>query len=253
MLMDIRKRASVVLMLFSIILGKSAHSQPLIITGPDQGKPKYFILNGQASGFIVDITRWVLTDMQYPASFKLLPWKRAYNNALKGRMAIIGLSKNSNRLKIFDYSHPLYFGSLMIVVKKGHEFDFQTVLDLQGKRIGASHGASYGDVFDQALLNKVFEVVPHENPAQGLKLVLNNRIDAVFIGPGIRGVKSFIDSDDSLNMDQFTVLTKPFKVDAKHLGIHKSLNMEAFIQRFNLSLEKAWSTGVVDKLIDNYD
>lgn len=253
MLINIVKRALAMLLLFSILLSKLAYSQPLIITGPDQGKPKYFIHNGQARGFIVDITRWVLVDMQYPAHFKLLPWNRAYNNALKAKMAIIGLSKNSNRLKIFDYSDPLYFGNLMIVVKKGHEFDFQTVLDLQGKRIGASHGASYGDVYDQALLNKIFEVEPHENPVHGLKLVLNNRIDAVFIGPGIKGVKSFIDSDESLNMDQFTVLNKPFKSDAKHLGIHKSLNMQAFIQRFNLSLAKAWSTGVVDQIIANYD
>jgi len=63
-------------------------------------------------------------------------------------------------------------------------------------------------------------------------------IDAVLIGPGKLGIQRHIDSDNRLEFSQFSVLKTPFKRDAKYLGVHKSKNMQLFIQRFNLSLNK---------------
>jgi len=238
--------------IFAVFINSMSWASEIIITGPDQGAPKYYNENGKAKGFIVDITRWALEDMGQQYQIKLLPWNRAYANALKGKMVVIGLSKNASRIKIFDYSNAIYFGDLMIVVKKGHEFEYESVADLQGKVIGARHGASYGDVFDNAVSQKTFTIQPYVNASTSLKLLLNGRIDAVLIGPGKLGIQRHIDSDSRLNFSQFSVLKTPFKRDAKYLGIHKSKKMQPFIQRFNQSLDKAQKSGVVKDILERY-
>ncbi len=228
-------------------------AQALLITGADNGPPKYFIENGNTKGFIVDITRWVLEDMGYPHKIRLYPWKRAYRYALDGEAAIIGLSISSQRLTLFDYSNPLFYGDLMVVVKEGHEFEFNSIADLAGKRIAVSRGASYGDAFNEAVIEGVFEIEEYSRSANVLHMILNNRgVDALIIGPGKYGLAAVVDSDDQLRMEQFTMLPVPFKRDAKYLGIAKTLQMKPFIKKFNESLKKAWDRGVVDRLVDKY-
>jgi len=246
-------KLSPLMLIFTVTTSTVSLANELIVTGPNYGAPKYYLENGQAKGFVVDITRWVLEDLNQAYKIKLLPWNRAYNNALKAKMAVIGLSKNSSRIKIFDYSDAIYFGDLMIVVKKGQEFAYQAVADLQGMQVGASHGASYGDVFDNAVSQGVFQVRSFENATTGLKLLLNGRIDAVLLGPGTQGLKRHVNSDDQLDINQFSILKIPFKRDAKYLGIHKSKNMQPFIKRFNQSLKKAQKSGVVEKILDRYE
>lgn len=119
--------------------------------------------------------------MNYPYTVKLYPWKRAYINALSGEGAVIGLSKNSERLKLFDYSDPLFYGDLMVVVKKGKESPFQTIPDLKGKVIGVDRGSSYGDAFDQAVADRTLEIYEYSKPANALKMLLAGRIDAILI------------------------------------------------------------------------
>ncbi|NRA19627.1 MAG: transporter substrate-binding domain-containing protein [Oceanospirillaceae bacterium] len=245
-------KAKFIAILLSSLLTAAVTAKPLMIASPLHGPPKYYVENDRATGFVVDITQWVLNDMQVPYQMNPLPWKRAYANALQAKMAIIGLSKNSNRLKIFDYSAPLYFGDLVFIVKKGREFPFESIADLKNKVISTGPGVSYGDRYDDAVTNRVFKVIPYETPVQGLKLVLRDRVDAILIGPGINGLRTLVNSDDALRMEQFSILEKPFKRDAKHLGFHKSMFKKEFLDKFNQSLRRAWDTGVVDRIVESY-
>ncbi len=238
----------------SLLAPGSILSQELLIVGDHDSPPKYYLENGENKGFVVDITQWVLDDMGHDYKTELIPWKRAYHYALNNKKGtgIIGLSMNSERLKIFDYSDPLYYGDLMVVVKKGKEFPFKTIQDLKGKIISVGRGSSYGDKFEKAIKQGVFEVLGFAKNSSGLKMLKAGRVDALLIGPGKYGLKKVVDADKELQMNQFSILPVPFKRDAKHLGIHKSMNMKPFLKKFNISLKKAWDTGVADQLIAKY-
>ncbi len=243
------------LLIFAISLytGLCAHSHELLITGSELGPPKYYNdLNGKPKGFVVDITQWVLNNMEQPHNIRLLPWKRAYWHAVNGKSGIIGLSMSSERLKIFDYSNPLYFGEIMVIVKKGNEFPYSSISDLRGKRVGAGRGVSYGDAFNKAARDETFNVIEYNKPIHSIKMLLAGRIDALLMGPGKHGISQSIETDSQLNMGQFTILPIPFKRDAKYLGFHKSMKMKPFLKKFNASLKKAWDTGVVDNFVKSY-
>ncbi len=225
-------------------------SQELLITAEDHGPPKYYMEEGEAKGFIVDITRWVLVDMDYPHQFRLYPWKRAYRYALDGEAGIIGLSMSSKRLAIFDFSKPLFYGDLMLVVKKGNEFEFNSIEDLTGKRVAVGRGSSYGDAFDEAVNAGAFEIEEYSKSVNVLHMLLYERgVDALIIGPGKYGLEAVVKTDNQLRMEQFTILPVPFKRDAKYLGLAKSMGMKPFIKKFNESLKKAWDRGVIDQLV----
>ncbi len=224
----------------------------LFILGDDSGPPKYYVEDGTPKGFIVDITIWCLEEMNHPYTIELSPWKRAYKTALAGKGGIIGLSMNSERLEIFDYSEPLYYGDLMVVVKNGNEFPFQAIPDLQGKVIGVGRGSSYGDAFDVAVAEGIFTVDEFTKPASALKMVLSDRLDAILIGPGTHGVQQVVATDSKLRMDDFAILPVPFKRDAKYLGIPKSLGMQEFLETFNATLKKGQETGIIDEIVDSY-
>ncbi len=229
-----------------------AYGDELLIIGDDSSPPKYYLENGTPKGFIVDIVVWCLQDMKEPYTVKLYPWKRAYQMALGGEGAIIGLSINSERLKIFDYSEPLYYDDLIVVVKKGKEFPFQSIPDLKGKIIGVSRGTSYGDVFDQAVADKIFTIYEVTQQVQAVKMVAADRLDAILIGPGKFGLQKVIATQDQVRMDEFSILPVPFKRDTKHLGILKSLKMQDFLTRFNAALKKGQEAGAFDKMIERY-
>lgn len=239
-------------MIFFCMYG-SAYADELLIVGDDASAPKYYLENGTPKGFIVDIVVWCLQDMKEPYTIKLYPWKRSYQMSLDGKGGIIGLSINSERLKIFDYSEPLYYDDLMVVVKKGKEFPFQSISDLKGKIIGVSRGTSYGDAFDQAVADKIFTIYEVSKTVQALQMVAAERpIDAVLMGPGKLGLQKVIATQEKFQMDEFSILPVPFKRDTKHLGILKSLGMQNFLTQFNASLKKGQDAGVFDKMIESY-
>ena len=230
----------------------SVYGDELLIMGDDSGPPKYYLENGTPKGFIVDIVVWCLQDMKEPYTVNLYPWKRAYQMALDGKGCIIGLSVNSERLKIFDYSEPLYYDDLMVVVKKGKEFPFQSIPDLKGKIIGVSRGTSYGDAFDQAVADKIFTIHEVAKTVQAAQMVASERLDAVLVGPGKLGLQKVLDTQDKFQMDEFSILPVPFKRDTKHLGILKSLGKQNFLTKFNAALKKGQEAGVFDKMIESY-
>jgi ABC-type amino acid transport substrate-binding protein len=240
--------------IFLICLSARAvlYADELLLIGDDSTPPKYYLENSVPKGFIVDIVVWCMQEMKKPYELQLYPWARAYQMAKDGEGAIIGLSMNSERLKIFDYSEPLYHDDLMVVVKKGKEFSFQSVDDLKGKVVGVSRGTSYGDVFDKAVENKVFKVYEVARIVQALQMTVTERLDAVLIGPGAAGVKQVVASQNLIRPDEISILPVPFKRDAKYLGVLKSHEMKSFVADFNAALKKGKETGVFERIINSY-
>jgi ABC-type amino acid transport substrate-binding protein len=239
-------------LLYSALTGCTFAAE-VTVFGNENKKPKVYLENRQSKGVLVDIIKCVERYSSLKINISLMPWKRAYNSALASLGAVIGLSMTDERLKILDYSDVMFIDELMLVVKKGKEFDFSSIADLKDKRVGGQRGSKYGEEFFQAS-NVIFTLDEDDSSVSRLKKLLYDRIDVAVVGPGNVGVLSVINSDDLLlkNRDKFSILPVPLKQDANYLGISKKMNMRPFLDEFNKGLAQCKASGKHQQIVDQY-
>lgn len=203
----------------------------------DENYPPVIYRNpaGEPSGLLVEVLQHYQRRSGKVIKLQLAPWKRAYKSAESGLGGVIGLSKTSARLPLFDYSEPIYDDDIHIVVLKGHEFDYHSVNDLKGRLIGTQLGASFGSEVDAAIADGRIQVDHDPVHANRLRKLLRGRIDAAFIGNGKLGFDQLLASDPELNANRsrFVMLPTPLTRDALYLGFAKSQHMGTFIADFN--------------------
>lgn len=224
-----------------------AADEPFVIA-VDQGDPPFmYALSGKAEGIYPRLLQAVFERMGAPVEVKAFPWKRAFLLSKDGRVAIGGLYKTSERLEVFDYSAPLLVETLRIYVKKGSEFAFRDVADLKGKKVGIILGWSYGEAFDQAKADGVFQV--EEVTAEELnftKLVLG-RVDCV-IAPELSA--NILLAQHNFR-ERFIALPQPLTENATYLAIAKIAGKQALLEQFNAALEAMKADGTHDKIVSD--
>jgi len=203
-----------------------------VIYANDNKPPKCWVENGKPRGILIDILAWISLQSGHKFQVDLYPWKRTYSMGLAGQGGIVGLSMNAERLKLFDYSKPLFYDDVMLVVLKGGEFSYAELEDLRGKRLAIGRGTAFGGEFDRGKQRGIFTIVETNNPAQGYHLMRDGQVDAVLIGPGRRGVKMVFEGDPKLAafVDEYVVLPIPLVRDPNYLGFAKSMNKKKFLE-----------------------
>ncbi len=239
--------------LFSILLLNTtiAFAKEVIIFGNNYKIPKIYSKNGIPKGILINIAKYIDQQMSnYTFNYKLYPWARAYESAEQGLGGIIGLSKNQERLKKFDYSDVVYYDDVIIVVLKGKEFPYEKINDLKGKTIGIGMGGSFGNDFEKAK-KTVFKVNEDNGPVNRLKMLLRERIDCAFISPGKIALELTINQDEELlqNKEKFIILPKAFKQDPNFLAFSKEMKMQNFLNEFNDALKQGNKNGDIKKII----
>jgi polar amino acid transport system substrate-binding protein len=216
----------------------------------DRGNPPFMYEdNGQPAGLYPLLLEAAFEEMDVDVQIEVVPWKRALATGESGETGVGGIYKNEERLQIYDYSEPLYAERLMLYVREGSEFEFNDVSDLEGKVIGAILGWSYGDAFDNARSDGLFEVeeVP-DDEANFQKLILG-RVDAVIaIEVASNQLLPQIDGGDTV-----TALEVPLAVNETYLVFAKSTEREALLERFNETIEAMKEDGRFDEIASSFD
>ena len=225
----------------SLLLSGTSQARELLIFGDDNYPPVIYLNSQeQPSGVLPEALEYFRKTSDDSFTLKLYPWKRAYANAVSAKGGVIGISKTPSRELIFDFSEPIYNDNINVVVLKGHEFVFQSLKDLGGKKIGAQSGASYGSAVDAAIESKLIQVERDQSHNSRLKKLLHGRIDAAFIGNGQAGLNLLLEADPQLNKsrEQFIVLPNPLSHDPLYLAFPKSMAMQSLLIRFNQALRQ---------------
>ncbi len=257
-----KRLTAFIIILLGALFAFSAHADNFTFTGNEARAPKIFKdRDGTPRGIVIDVMKYIEKETGDKFTFNLLPLARAIESAENGDMGIIGFSKTSKRLEKFDYSEePLYIDEVVLVVKKGKEFQFNNMDDLKGKKIGVARGASYGEAYDVAVANKVFEPVPGTLPTQQLAMLLSDRLDAVLITSGKAGLEDAINYfspglaglDLAKRRDEFLILPKPFNRDPNYVAFAKSAKKTDFLKKVDRVLREANKSNIISKIIDNY-
>jgi polar amino acid transport system substrate-binding protein len=257
------KIAATLLLLCVAACSKNSDSVPLtVITTPtivqensgilialDRGNPPFmYEKEGKAAGLYPLLIEEVFKRIGEPVTVKPYPWKRALEMGENGEAGVGGIYKNTKRLEIFDYSDPIFEERLMVYVRKGESFDFDTVNDLKGKRIGVLSGWSYGDEFDIAKEQGLFEVEEVSDDRTNFEKLLLGRLDCVIAidlgaGPILNEQRFF---------GQFVTLSTPLAVNETFLVFAKSTNQKELLERFNEMLTTMRLDGSFDTLVQNF-
>jgi ABC-type amino acid transport substrate-binding protein len=236
-----------------LLLPTSADDHVISLFGNNNKAPKVYEADGKPRGILIDILKMIERDSDLSFDIKLYPWNRSYAMATRGSGGIFGLSKNEERLKIFDYSDPMYYDENVLVVLKKKVFQFNTYDDLKGKIIGNQRGTSYGFEFEEG--KKLFKVEEDSSPVARIQKLLRGRIDAAIIGgPGDLGLKNILAQSPELKgrRNELVVLKKPITRDANYIGFHKSMQKADVITEINAALKKAHESGKINQIREDY-
>ncbi|MFC7410103.1 substrate-binding periplasmic protein [Hydrogenophaga atypica] len=236
-------------LLFVIVL--PLHAEVITVYGSDEFPPVSYMNAGVVAGAFPAILSRLEKETGDRYEIQLVPWARALWMAQREQGAVANISWTTERSMQMDYSVPIYPTEVVLVVKKGREFRFESLSDLKGKLIGAGLGSSYRDEVDAAIARGDILVDRDPNQLNRMRKLLSGRVDAIFVGAGRVGVKTMIESTPEFKdrADEFVVLPKVVAVDPLHLAIPKSLNKTEALQRLNRAYTKLKERGDLADLL----
>ena len=158
----------------------SYNSYPNEVIALDAAYPPYmYESKGEAKGLYARLLDEVFQKMKVDVKLVPKPWARVMRLAKKGKWGVGGIYKNSERMKVFDYSHPIYQEELLLFVKNPSLIEFNSLKDLKGKTLALMRGWSYGTEFDKERNKKSFRVIETSHGEQSFTLLLKGRVDGV--------------------------------------------------------------------------
>jgi ABC-type amino acid transport substrate-binding protein len=227
-------------------------STNLQVFSGDGSPPKMFLHDGAQRGVLIDILAYA--DKQMPQTqieLSLYPWARAYMAAMAGEGGLLGISWTWRRDEVFDYSEPLFVDEVVVVVRKGREFDFQSLSDLQGKTVGTVRGASFGSAFDRAHQDGVFSIEGDSGARQRLSKLAAGRIDCGLFNVGKVGFEQTLRLHNipKSQRKNYVVLPVPLRKDPNYLAFPKSMQMGPWLQSFNAVIRRGYANGEIPRII----
>ena len=146
---------------------------------------------GQVSGRETEKVRQIMARSGISYDIELFPWKRAYNLALaRPDACVYSTSRTPEREKLFKWIGPLDQAAWVLYGRADRTFKLDTLEDARGLRIGTY----LGDVRDEYLRSRGFNVDAVQDDAANPKKLLTNRIDLWAVGRRLGG--STIDNAD---------------------------------------------------------
>ncbi|OUS26909.1 hypothetical protein A9Q99_16995 [Gammaproteobacteria bacterium 45_16_T64] len=237
---------------FSLFLGlcstTAISEEDILQISIDQAYPPYmYTSNGNVMGLYPVLISAVFERMGYRAEAKGYPWKRALHLGEVGKSGIGGIYMNEERVKIYDYSDPLYDEELVVYVQKGKEFSFNDVADLRGKKVGLNYGWSYGDAIDRARESGVFVSDDSvRNNVANFKKLVGGRIDC-FVVDELAARK--IIAEQGLE-DKVVRLDSAISINSGYLVFSKNRNDQELLADFNRTLQIMRDEHSYDELVD---
>ncbi|MBF0573181.1 MAG: transporter substrate-binding domain-containing protein [Desulfamplus sp.] len=236
----------VMFIVISLISATICAAEDKIIIAVDAANPPFMYGDADvAKGVYPGLLQKVFEKMGQTVEVKGYPWKRALVMGEKGDAGVGGIYKNEARLKIFDYSDPIFEEKLNLYVRNGDTFVFKNVSDLRNKSIGVIRGWSYGDDFDKGLKDQIFKVEENISDELNFKKLIAKRLSCV--------IAIEQSADMSITKLGYQQKAKPlaesFAVNPTYLVFAKSQNKQPLLEQFNNTLKTMKADGSYDDLI----
>ncbi len=172
------------------------------------------------------------------------PWKRSYDYARSGKWdGSVGWAPTPKHQQDFLMSKPVLTVDKGLFHLKNLPFDWKTIDDLKGWKVGSTAGYSYGDEWDKAVGDgrlKVEEVTVDE---QNIRKLLLRRVDVVAMEVDVANhlLRTILTPEEAASIVQHPRLLMQTPIC---LALsRKSERSAALIARFNRGLQRLTESG----------
>jgi len=228
-------------------VGIAHAAEPVKVVVDAYNPPNMFLRDGRAAGLYPLILEAVFKRMGQSVSIDAVPWKRAVEMGALGLAGVSGFYKTPERIKIYDYSDVVYNELLLVFVKHGRQFEFNSIEDLRHKKIGVLLGWSYGAEFDQAKAERAFTVEEVNRDYLNFRKLNEGRLDCV-----VASKESGLFEIGRNNYSSIYPLKQAVLINPTYIAFAKSSNRLELLSRFNDSLRELKESGEYQKLVGDY-
>lgn len=200
------------------------------------------------AGVAVEVVNEIFSRIEnVHARFPLIPWNRALSEVEAGSQdGIAMLLKTPEREAFMLYSVPMIISTSLVWSTAENTFEWDSVEDFRGQRVGIIDGYSYGEELDRDFKAESIVTVKLSTVERMFAMLANDRIDLAlateavgaalakkFPQAGIRSAKRATDSETF------------------YLAISKKSSAVGLIPEINLIILRLQASGVIDRIIRN--
>ena len=216
--------------------------------------PPYISQDLKHNGVVSHIIKDVFAAMGMDASIKFMPWTRAYKHTAAGSFTATGVwMHKTEREKDFIYSDAILNEQFVFFHNKSFDFNWSTIDDLYGMKMGGVMAYSYGPELDKALEKGLIEMARIKHPKQNFKMLLRNRIqlNPMEINVGYSSLKKNFTLKEQA---QITHHPKAFLNNLSYVLFPKKIeNSKELVKRFNNALAKIKASGQYEEYFKNFE
>jgi polar amino acid transport system substrate-binding protein len=235
-----------------------AHAQSFKLVGDDDFPPFTFIDQGkQLTGIDIDILEELSARLDIEFDIELVPWKRLLLMTKTGTVfGSFSLFKTEERERFSLFTYPLHYSTFRLFAVSDNVFEFDTVKDLYGKRIGIAAGFSVSEELEAAQMRGELTVVEIFSFKDGFRRLLQGGIDA-FIGNDLvveHQIKQSLNHNPDLS--QIVSLPKPIQ-DARgaYFVLSKKYpinDLAEWQRKITRELQTMDDEGLIDAIVKRY-
>ena len=233
-----------------------AASQPVVILrGDGHYPPDEMLVDGELSGFHIEVIQAVARQLALEIRFESVPWARAQYMLRNGQGdALSFLAHNKERAQYAVFLPGNILSSidhyLVYHPDQPPAFPFTgSLAQLHNHSVGIRHGYSYGQVFDDA--REIFKVVVQDDQ-QMLKLLRDGRIDLA-----VMNAVDFFKLKQQPGFAHLQKLPVPLSTTPNYLafsrGSEHSRDRRALAQRFSQAMIRFRQTPEYQRLYQKYN
>lgn len=178
--------------------------------------------------------------------WEFLPWARSMQLAELGQRAGTAVwRRNAERERQFFISDPILKTQTHLFHRKAFDFDWQTVDDLRGVRLGATRGYFYGKAFHRAEKAGALNIRRINSDEVALRQLLAGRIDAFPIAKTV-ALDLLAQHFTAAERAQLSFHPRALSRHNQHLLLSRQVaGNAALIERFNRGLARLRDGGKV--------
>ena len=178
------------------------------------------------------------------------PWKRAYDYARTGKWdGSVGWAPTPKHLQDFHMSAPVITVDKGLFHLKNIPFDWKSIDDLKGWRVGGTAGYAYGDEWDKAVREGKLKVDEVTSDEQNIRKLLLRRVDVVAMEVDVANhlIRTLLTPEEAAAITKHPKLVMQTPIC---LALSRqSARSPELLERFNRGLQRLTESGAYERHI----
>jgi polar amino acid transport system substrate-binding protein len=194
------------------------------------------------SGSSTEIVRELMARSGYKYNMELLPWKRAYRQALEERLTgVFSTTRTEAREKLFKWVGPIAENNYVVMTSEKSRIVINSLDDMRRYKVGVYGGSAAASILEKE--NIPVEIVPKDHlnalkiDRERIDLWFTGRLQGLYLAKnnGVKGLKEIYKTPSR------------YMYIAFHLGTNDTV-----IDKLNKILKEMEDDGFIESVYDKY-